>query len=202
VPHGRVHTFEFHESRAELAAKEFDEHGLTKVVKVHQRDVEASGFPKILLSKSVEGEDEVAEWQGASDGAEDYFADAVFLDLPRPWRAIPSAAKCLKPGGVLCSFSPCIEQVQKTCEEAAATPCFASSGSARTMEILLRPYEVKQERIVTPAEPEAGGALPDPEDWNQSSRKEENVKTRLLPVPGEIRGHTGYLTFVHKAFVN
>ena len=38
-------------------------------------------------------------------------AQGVFLDLPSPWKAAPSAVACLVPNGVFISFSPCIEQV-------------------------------------------------------------------------------------------
>lgn len=58
------------------------------------RDIQGEGFPD--------------EYSG--------LADSVFLDLPQPWLAIPSAGKMLKQDGTLCSFSPCIEQVQRTCE--------------------------------------------------------------------------------------
>ena len=54
-----------------------------------------------------------------------------------------SAAQCLKPDGVFCSFSPCIEQVQRTCAALEERGFFA----VRTLECLLRHYEVRQEKI-------------------------------------------------------
>lgn len=53
------------------------EHGMSKCVTVTTRNIEELGFPETL-----EGQ-----------------ADAVFLDLPGPWKVVPSAARCLKPDG-------------------------------------------------------------------------------------------------------
>ena len=116
APTGKVYTFEFHEQRAKAAAEEFERNGLGHVVTVEQRNIEELGFPESLHGK----------------------ADAVFLDLPGPWKAVPSVAQCLKSDGVFCGFSPCIEQVQRTCE------ALNSNGfkDMRTMEVLLREYEV------------------------------------------------------------
>lgn len=73
---------------------DFERIGLSSLVTVGLRDIQGEGFPEEFVG----------------------LADAVFLDLPQPWLAIPSAAKMLRHDGTLCSFSPCIEQVQRSCE--------------------------------------------------------------------------------------
>ncbi|GLC61051.1 hypothetical protein PLESTB_001710600 [Pleodorina starrii] len=121
APTGHVHTFEFHAGRAEDAAAEFKQHGLSGLVTVTQRNIEELGFPDTL--------------HGAADG--------VFLDLPAPHKVVPSAAACLRPNGRFCSFSPCIEQVQRTAEALSA----AGFTDVITYECLLREYEVAREHL-------------------------------------------------------
>lgn len=181
-PEGHVYTFDFHEHRAELARREFEEHGLVDVVTASHRDVCENGF-------GLEG-----------------VADAVFLDLPHPWKVVESAAKAFKcsSGGRLCSFSPCMEQVQKTCL------ALQSQGfvDITTCECLERPFEVKRVSV-----PDALGTTA-----TRTSRKRKKPSTDrdssaegaateagpgddgdasfLTAVPSlQITGHTGYLTF-------
>ncbi|KAK3235047.1 hypothetical protein CYMTET_54736 [Cymbomonas tetramitiformis] len=116
APEGHVFTFEFHAGRAQTAREEFERNKLSKYVTVTTRDIEGQGFPEALAGK----------------------ADGVFLDLPGPWKVVPSVAKSLRPDGVFCSFSPCVEQVQKTCEAMAAN----GFVDIETIEILLREYEL------------------------------------------------------------
>jgi len=59
-----------------------------KNVSVYHRDVLNNGFESDLKKNE---------------------ADAVFLDLPRPYDAIGHAKDILKNGGRVCCFSPCIE---------------------------------------------------------------------------------------------
>ncbi|KAL0025791.1 hypothetical protein WJX79_000295 [Trebouxia sp. C0005] len=123
APTGHVHTFEFHLPRAQAAEKEFKEHGMGDIITVKQRNIEELGFPEELHGR----------------------ADGLFLDLPGPWHAVASAAQCLRPDGVFCSFSPCIEQVQRTCAALEEQGFFA----VRSMECLLRHYEVRQEKLIS-----------------------------------------------------
>lgn len=60
-------------------------------------------------------------------------------------QAVPSAAQCLKPNANLATFSPCIEQVQKT--RAAMATC--GFWDVRVLECLLREHEVRRERMIS-----------------------------------------------------
>lgn len=70
-------------------------------------------------------------------------ADAVFLDLPSPWEVIPSAEEALFEDGKLVSFSPCIEQVHKTCEKLRE---YKFQG-IKTIECLIRSYDVRINKL-------------------------------------------------------
>nr|GME06986.1 tRNA (adenine(58)-N(1))-methyltransferase catalytic subunit TRMT61A [Ipomoea batatas] len=166
APTGHVYTFDFHEQRAASAREDFEKTGLSKLVSVEVRDIQGAGFPEELSGR----------------------ADSVFLDLPQPWLAIPSAGKMLKEDGILCSFSPCIEQVQHSCEALSS-----QFTDIRTFEVLLRTYEVRQKIL----EGEGG-----PIDEHPSKRKRVTngvecsaSNTVMLRPSSEARGHTGYLTF-------
>ena len=75
APTGHLFTFDFHQQRADAARQEFKEHGLGDLVTVQHRDVCGEGF-------GLEGK-----------------ADAVFLDLPSPWEALPHAKRAIKAQG-------------------------------------------------------------------------------------------------------
>lgn len=104
---GKVWSYEFHEQRHEKLVQELQDHGLDGLVEVTHRDVCSEGF-------LVNGESPQAE--------------TIFLDLPAPWLALPHLTrKTIDKDGKpivpaisphhpihLCTFSPCMEQVQKT----------------------------------------------------------------------------------------
>ncbi|QKX61169.1 uncharacterized protein TRUGW13939_08316 [Talaromyces rugulosus] len=105
---GKVCSYEFHEQRAGKVRDEIKDHGLEEVVFPTHRDVYADGF---LLG------DDPKTRQSPK-------ATAIFLDLPAPWLAIKHLVRSPADGSVspldpsspayICTFSPCMEQVQKT----------------------------------------------------------------------------------------
>lgn len=117
---GKVFSFEFHEQRFQKMKKEIQQHGLSNLVEVNHRDVYNEGF--LVDGRSPK-------------------ADAVFLDLPAPWLALPHLSRRQPKTGAemdgvegakeeewisplnpkksvyICTFSPCIEQVTRTVSE-------------------------------------------------------------------------------------
>lgn len=201
APIGKVNTFEFHQERADIAAKEFKQHGLGHIVTVTHRNIEQDGFPDTFHSR----------------------VDAVFLDLPSPWKAILSAGKCLRPDGLFCGFSPCIEQVQKTCESLNAH----GFRDIRMIELLLKDYDVCLEyqnhsveglltsqknpshknqrggaaKKVTTTDETNGSAVKKARiEGKEESEKDSVPPHRVLRAKPQMqgKGHTGYLTFARK----
>ncbi|XP_043709349.1 tRNA (adenine(58)-N(1))-methyltransferase catalytic subunit TRMT61A-like [Telopea speciosissima] len=174
APYGHVYTFDFHEQRAALAREDFVKTGLSILITVEVRDIQGRGFPENFYG----------------------LVDSIFLDLLQPWLAIPSAGKMLKQDGVLCSFSPCIEQVQRSCESLRTI-----FTDIRTFEVLLRLYEVQEGRREFSGDDDDGslGSLPCKRSLYSSGRsngKEKSNAQAVMPRPcSEARGHTGYLTF-------
>ena len=166
APTGFVHTYEFNESRVQAAIKDFNLLGISNLIKIKQGDAASEeGFV-------------------GSEGK----ADAMFLDLPKPWLAIKNCVAALRKDVEtrLCSFSPCIEQVQKTCIALKDHGFF----QIRTFECVNREFETYrlQEKI--------------PSMWEHLQSSSE-LKTSFTPsnkigatcVYPEMATHTGYLTF-------
>ena len=85
---GRVYSYEVNEDSVRIAGENLKGVGLDGVVELRLKD-------------AVEGFDEKG-------------VDAVILDLGSPWLIVPKAREALRRGGVLLTFSPTIDQIQRT----------------------------------------------------------------------------------------
>ena len=104
--HGHVYSYEFHPDRHEKISQEMLSHNLSSIVTTTHRNVYKDGF---LISPA-------ADLPQVSP-----HANAIFLDLPAPWEALPHLTRTNNPSPLephstihICTFSPCIEQAQKT----------------------------------------------------------------------------------------
>jgi len=157
---GRLHTFEIDHDRAQHNRRLLENVLSHGVVSVTERDVVVSGFP------------------------DDITVDSVFLDLPSPWLAVPSATSILKENGRICTFSPSIEQVSKN------VLALNENGfhEIKTIEVMLKPWGLD-----LPREPQIGEKRKQNSDYNHDSR-------RSFQLP--MRGHTSYLTFAVKKLLD
>jgi len=174
-PTGHLYTFEFHEERSKRVRQEFIEHGLDDIITIQCRDA-STGF-----------------------GLKDCI-DAVFLDLPAPWDAIPHTIECFKPNkiGKICCFSPCIEQVQRSCASLHKNKFI----NIRMFEVLTKPYEVRTFSYKPIPEVKVNT-----DEQNKMDIVEPSETTAVELEPSKVfnltvsrsattvRGHTSYLTF-------
>jgi tRNA (adenine57-N1/adenine58-N1)-methyltransferase len=152
APFGKLHTFEFNQARVKAAREEFKKNGVDHLVKVHWRDV--CGTPTSFEKndkRTSDGNDEPENHDQETIGAGGFVigaakADAIFLDLPEPWRAIPHAAHTIKPYGSICSYSPCVEQSQQTIQEMKRF----GFHSIKTIEVRLREHYVDEVTLERP----------------------------------------------------
>ncbi len=151
---GKVWSYEFHEQRHAKLQKEIQDHGLEGIVEITHRDVCQNGF---LVGPN---------------GDESPNAEAIFLDLPAPWLALPhltrrkstpnptqtstsvAALPETSPGTFrsplnpnspihICTFSPCIEQVQRT----VSTLRRLGWVDISMVEISQKRLEIRRERV-------------------------------------------------------
>jgi tRNA (adenine57-N1/adenine58-N1)-methyltransferase len=124
APSGKLHSYEFNKVRAETAEREFEKNGVGHLVKVYHKDV---------CGKSPTTEMGGFELPAAT-------VDAIFLDLPEPWLAIAHAAHVLKPNARIATYSPCVEQSQRTLQ--VMRQC--GFHSCKTVEFRLREHYVDE----------------------------------------------------------
>jgi len=107
-PTGHVHSYEVRSEFAEVAEKNLKRASVSEYVTIHQAD--------------------------ASAGIEGSEFDAAIIDVGDPWTVIPHVHKALLGGAPVVSFSPTVNQVEKT------TEAFGMVGFAniQTMECFIR----------------------------------------------------------------
>lgn len=111
-------------------------------------------FAKVAAEniKTLQMKNVVLKNKSVYDGIDEKGVDAVTLDLPEPWKAIEPAAKALKVGGFIVSYSPTTPQVSDFIAAAAKNKSLAH---LKTIEIIEREWEFN-ERVVRPLSQQIG----------------------------------------------
>ncbi|KAH8423575.1 tRNA 1-methyladenosine methyltransferase subunit GCD14 [Aspergillus melleus] len=164
---GKVCSFEFHAQRAEKIRSEVQQHGLDGLVEVTHRDVYEDGF---LLADPKTGPSPKA--------------NAVFLDLPAPWHALKHLVRHPASGGespldpsapvYLCTFSPCMEQVQRTISTLRQLGWLSIS----MVEVDNHKIDVKRERNGLEFEGAARGAVVFPKSVEEAVARSRQIEER------------------------
>lgn len=83
------------------------------------------------------------ELRDCYEGIDEQGVDRVVLDLPEPWQVVPHAARALRPGGLICAYTPSVMQVSQL-REALEEAGFLA---AQTMEVLNRGWYVEGQAV-------------------------------------------------------
>jgi len=166
-PTGHVYTFDFNANRVEAAREDFANLKITPYITVNRRDICGTGFST----------DKNFYEKGCESGV-----NAIFLDLPNPVSPLESCWELLNENCKICSFSPCIEQVQRSCNRMREL----GFVNIEIVEVLSRHYQVRENEFKMPITTSAKGAKP------------ETIKKVTSKPFSEMFGHTGYLTFARK----
>ncbi len=78
------------------------------------------------------------------NGVEETDVDAVTLDIPEPWKALPSCHRALRRGGFLVSYSPTIPQVMDFVEAVRQHEGFVY---LKTSEIFEREWHIEARKV-------------------------------------------------------
>ena len=117
-PNGKVYTYEVRREFMEIAKRNIFKAGLAEYVVFRNKDI--------------------------SEGIDEKNVDAVFFDLPDPWKYIDIAYETLKPSSPLIIFLPTITQVEKTL---SALRSYSGFCSTKVYELLLREYKSIPEEL-------------------------------------------------------
>ena len=191
--YGKVYSFEFHQPRVKALDQEIEDHGLRSIVQLTHRDVYQDGFG--INDASIEGApsadaiflDLPAPWlalkhltRSASKKETEGSSSPTSSD--RPDRQLESdgrkSAKCSSPLNPLtttriCTFSPCIEQAQKT----ISTLRSLGWVDIEMVEIMHKRLEVRRERIGLQEEG-LRGANPSPANVEEALARLREIELR------------------------
>ncbi|MHA1754407.1 MAG: tRNA (adenine-N1)-methyltransferase [Candidatus Odinarchaeia archaeon] len=115
-PDGKVYGYDIREESIKATVKNLKKFKLDDFVEIKKHDV-TDGFLETNL-------------------------DVIILDLATPWLVVPKAYEALKNSGVLVSYSPTIEQTQKTVFELEKN----NFSDIKTFECILREILVRENK--------------------------------------------------------
>lgn len=102
-------------------------------IKTSESNIKMLGLTNITIKK-----------KSLYDGIDEKDVDVITLDLPEPWKVIPHAAKALKIGGFLVSYSPSVPQVQDFVNGLQKNDQLLY---VKTVELIERLWEIEGRRV-------------------------------------------------------